>query len=69
MTSPTIEVLVDPDDDIRTTRALREHFEGGGVRVFAIPPFALDSTQLVWTILRALGKRTSTVASLGSGSV
>jgi hypothetical protein len=64
MTNPTIEVLVDLDDDIRTTRALREHFEGGGARVLAIPPFALDSTQLVWTILRALGKHTSTVARL-----
>jgi hypothetical protein len=64
MTDSVIEVLVDPDDDVATSVRLRQHFGGGGARVLAIPPFAIGSTELVWTILRALGKDTSTVAKL-----
>jgi hypothetical protein len=64
MTDPTIEVLVDPDDDLATSIRLRQHFEGGGARVLAIPPFKIGSTELVWTILRAVGKHTRTVKNL-----
>lgn len=64
MTSVTVEVLVDPDDDLATAEQLRKHFEGDGARTVAVPPFDLGSVELVWLILRALGKETGTVRKL-----
>ena len=64
MTSATVEVLVDPDDDLATVGQLRKHFEGDGARTVAIPPFDLGSVELVWLILRTLGKETATVQKL-----
>ena len=56
--SRQVDVVVDPDDDIATVRAIRSLAEARrDVVVIAIPPHARGERSIAWAILRGLGKR------------
>jgi hypothetical protein len=56
--SAAVEVIVDPDDDIATVKAVRElAARTSGLLVVSIVPGLRSDTEVVWAILRALGKR------------
>jgi hypothetical protein len=55
---PAVDVIVDPDDDIATTTAVQELADREpGVLAISIAPDTCMSAQVVWAVLRALGKR------------
>jgi hypothetical protein len=56
--SPTVGVIVDPEDDLATTRAIHElAARDPAVLAISIAPDSRTSAAIVWAILRALGKR------------
>ena len=58
MTAP-VDVVVDPHDDIATTRAIHRLAAGQpALLVASIPPDERTVPAVVWAILRSLGKRT-----------
>jgi hypothetical protein len=56
--SAAVEVIVDRDDDIATVRAIRDLAarEPGVLAVSIVPGLRADA-EVIWAILRALGKR------------
>lgn len=58
MTDPSVEVIIDRSDDIATVRSIRALAERTpGVLVIRIAPGSREERDVVWAILRALGKR------------
>jgi hypothetical protein len=56
--SATVEVIVDRDDDIATAKAIRAlAARQPGVLAVSIVPGVRSETEVIWAILRALGKR------------
>jgi hypothetical protein len=56
--SAAVEVIVDPDDDIATVTAVRElAARDPGLLAISIGPRLRSDTEVIWAILRALGKR------------
>ena len=56
--TPRVDVIVDPDDDIRTTRAIYAlAARDPHVLAASAPPDTRTSSGIMWSILRALGKR------------
>ncbi len=63
-----VDVIVDPDDDIATVRALRAlAARQPGVLVLSIPPGIRGEPELIWATLRALGKRIERVERVERG--
>jgi hypothetical protein len=56
--TPRVDAIVDPDDDIRTTRAIYAlAARDPHVLAASAPPDTRTSSGITWSILRALGKR------------
>jgi hypothetical protein len=67
MTAP-VDVIVDRHDDIATVHAIRARRDAqSGTLLVSIPPAARSATEVVWAILRALGKRVASSRTTRSG--
>ncbi len=66
--SPAVDVIVDPDNDVATVRAVhRLAAEEPTVLAVAIGPDCRTAPAVVWAILRALGKRIDHLAGASPG--